>query len=227
MLNRETNTDILGIYKKTSEGVLKFSYFGEVHNGTTQLHSLPSVYNRTYTNTMILHSGDTGVGTDISVDPITSFSGWTTSMTMKRFSTIAAIPNYVNVSSVASISKSLLSAVSTNQGYEYNLMCSILVKIGDISVLTGSEGVLIVDSTPNSTQVSFLDANTTKNGFKHLGDNIYALSIGNTINFSNSSITEIRLPYAALAKFDSNGNFVVSDSTTFEYLDACIIADAK
>lgn len=227
MLNRETNTDILGIYKKTSDNVLKFSYFGEVQNGVTKLHSLPSAYNVAYTNTVILHSGDTGIGTDISVDPITSFTGWRTSMTMKHFSTVSVIPNYLNATISDSVSKSLLSPVSTQQGREYSLLCCVLIKLGDISVLTGSEGIFVVDSTPDSTQVSFFDASTTKNAFKPLGDGVYVLTYSNTINFSNSSVTEIRLPYAALAKFDSNGNFVQSTSTEFEYFDACIIADAN
>lgn len=220
MLDRETNKDILGIYKKTSENVLKFSYFGEVHNGSTQIHSLPKNVNASYKNSMILHSGSTGIGTDVSVAPPTNApSEWTSSITMKQLSSIIAAPNYINVTASQSISKSLLSSSS-------NIKCSVIVQIDDIDAMTSSEGILVVDSTIDTTQTPmFIAKSAMTSTFVNLGNNIYVLNTNYTIDFSADTITEIKLPFVSLA--DSSNGFNASTHTTLKYFDACLVVDAK
>lgn len=220
MLNRETNKDILGIYKKTSENALKFSYFGEVHNGSTQIHSLPTSVNASYKNSMILHSGSAGIGTDISVaPPMNAPSSWTSNITMKQLSSIIAAPNYINVTSSQSISKSLLS-------FSNNINCSVIVQIDNVDALTSSEGVLIVDSTTDTTQTPmFIAKSSLASAFVNLGNNIYVLNAYYTIDFSADTVTEIKLPFVSLA--DSSNGFNTSTHTTLKYFDACLVVDAK
>lgn len=151
--------------------------------------------------------------------PANAPSGWTTNIVMKHLSSIIAAPNYINVQASPSISKSLLSSSS-------NLKCSVIVQIADIDALTESEGILIVDSTADSTQTPmFIVKSAIANTFVNLGNNIYVLNTNYTIDFSADTITVIKLPFASLA--DSSNGFNASAHTTLKYFDACLVADAK
>lgn len=216
MLNRDTNTNILGIYKKTSENVLKFSYFGEVQTTVTKLHSLPSAYNYASANSMLLHSGSTGIGTDVS---ITEISGIVvpSALTFKQFTSISAIPNYI------SLTKPLPASISTDKITSSSaLKCSLLIKIADPSVLTDTDTLFVLNTTNNNLMM-FQGGSTIMSKFVHLGDNVYVLN-DNTASMSFS--TEVKLPIIALVSF-SNGTATSNASTTIDYFDACIVADAK
>lgn len=216
MLNRETNTDILGIYKKTSEGVLKFSYFGEVRNNTTQIHSLPSAYNYASANSMLLHSGSTGIGTDTTVTEITGVNV-PSALTFKQFTTISAIPNYINQTEPYHNSISI-DKLTNSTGLYY----SLLIKIVNPSALTDSDALFIINPTNNKFRPIQQGSNILSK-FVHLGDNVYVLNdISDALSFS----TEVQLPIISLVSF-VNGIATAEASTTIEYLDACIVVDAK
>lgn len=219
MLNRETNTDILGIYKKTSENVLKFSYFGEVQNSVTKIHSLPPAYSHASTNAMLLHSGSAGIGTDVTVTEIPGLNV-PSALTFKQFTSISAAPNYIDLVEPfpASISTDKLSSSSS-------LNYSLLITIENPSVLTDTDALIILNTKPDNSAVVIQGGSNILSKFVHLGSNIYVLNDNTQLVYFTSD-TGIVLPKIALVSYDS-GIATPEASTTIEYHDACIITDAK
>lgn len=220
MLNRDTNTDILGMYKKTSENVLKFSYFGEVQNSVTKIHSLPPAYSHASENAMLLHSGSTGIGTDITVTEIPGVT-ISSALTFKQFTSIAAIPNYIDLIEPFPASISIDKFTDVSSGLQY----SLLMKIADPSALTDTDALIILNTRPDNSSIVIQGGSTILSKFVHLGNNIYALN-DNTERAYFSSDTGVVLPKIALVSFNS-GTATPEASTTIEYFDACIVANAK
>lgn len=220
MLNRETNTDILGIYKKTSENVLKFSYFGEVQSNVTKLHSLPSAYDASYANIMILHSGNAGVGTDTTVTEIPGVTVPST-LTFKQFTSITAIPNYINLAEPFPASISIDKLTDVSGGLHY----SLLIKIAEPTALTDADALIILNTRPDNSATIIHGSSNILSSFIHLGDNIYVLNDNTQLAYFSSD-TGVVLPKIALVSLNS-GTATPEASTTIEYFDACIIANAK
>lgn len=220
MLNRETNTDILGIYKKTSENVLKFSYFGEVQSNVTKLHSLPSAYDVSYANIMILHSGNAGVGIDTTVTEIPNVTVQS-ALTFKQFTSIAALPNYINLTEPFPASISIDKLTDVSSGLRY----SLLIKIAEPTALTDTDALIILNTRPDNSATIIHGSSNILSSFIHLGDNIYVLNDNTQLAYFSSD-TGVVLPKIALVSFNSD-TATPEASTTIEYLDACIIANAK
>jgi len=220
MLNRETNTDILGMYRKTSENVLKFSYFGEVQNNVTKLHSLPPAYSHASENAMLLHSGSTGIGTDITVTEISNVN-ISSALIFKQFTSIAAMPNYIKLVEPFPASISTDKLTDIDNGLHY----SLLVKIANPTALTDSDALMILNTRPDNSITIIQGGSAILSSFVHLGNNVYALNDNTQLAYFSSD-TGVVLPKIALASLDS-GTAAPEASTTIEYLDACIIANAK
>lgn len=221
MLNRDTNTDILGMYKKTSENVLKFAYFGEVQSSVTKIHSLPPAYSHASENAMLLHSGSTGIGTDITVTEISGYSfNIPSALTFKQFTSISAMPNYIDLVEPfpSSISTSKLTSSDS-------LHYSLLIKIADPTLLTNTDTLFILDSATNKLLTFIEGGSSILSAFVHLGDNVYVMN-DNAKYASFSSNTGVALPSISLVSY-SSGTITPEASTTIEYFDACIIANAK
>lgn len=223
MLKQGTDSLIKGIYKKTSSG-LKFSFFGEVLNGTTtasiKLHSLPSAYDSltdNYTNLVIIRSSDNTSSSNISVS--TSLIGGQTSntITAQRLNHMCMLPNYFNeTKNFQSINMSNLTNTVA--------LVSIIIQL-DVQSMTDSDYVYVITNQIESKQeFRYFSKSDIENYFVLLGDNIYVLNTVHSISFDSS--IDCALPYCALLRNSSSTLSNVSD-VSFKYMDACLLFDSK